>query len=112
MIHHSRAVSRGCKTAFLVGDMPFGSYEVSPAEAVKNAVRFIREGRMEAVKLEGGAELTETIHSITKFGIPVMGHIGLTPQRTSALGGFKVQGRTLERVSFKLFFCLAQRIMN
>ncbi len=94
MLHHCRAVARGAKNAFLIGDMPFMSYQVEVAEAVRNAGRFIKEGGMEAVKLEGGRAMVPTIRAITQVGIPVLGHIGLTPQTTSALGGYKVQGKT------------------
>ncbi|CAG8800920.1 9603_t:CDS:2, partial [Racocetra fulgida] len=80
------AVSRGAKTPFLVGDMPFGSYETSAKDALRNAIRFIKEGNMEAIKLEGGTEMEKTIQQITSIGIPVLGHIGLTPQRKSSLG--------------------------
>lgn len=79
---------------FLVGDLTFGSYETSPREAVASSVRLIREGRVEAVKLEGGKEMATTVRAITQVGIPVLGHIGLTPQRQAALGGFRVQGKT------------------
>ena len=96
MLHHCRAVARGNRTAFLVGDLPFGSYQVSDQEAVRNAVRFIQEGQMEAVKLEGGRRMAETVRSIVRAGIPVLGHIGLTPQSQSALGGFRVQGKTAD----------------
>ncbi len=94
MIHHCQAVARGARTPFLIGDMPFGSYEVSPQEAVRNAVRFLKEGGMEAVKLEGGREMAVTVRAIVAAGIPVQGHIGLTPQSISALGGYRVQGKT------------------
>ncbi|CAG8592424.1 2972_t:CDS:2 [Paraglomus brasilianum] len=97
MLHHCRAVARGAKSPFMVADMPFGSYEVSINEAVKNAIRFIKDGKMEAVKLEGGTEMAETIRAITRIGIPVLGHVGLTPQRQSSLGGYRVQGKTLEK---------------
>ncbi|KAK9728979.1 cell wall biogenesis and architecture protein [Basidiobolus ranarum] len=97
MLHHSRAVARGAKSTFRVADLPFGSYEVSPEIAVQNALRFIKEGNAEAVKLEGGIEMKETIKRITSVGIPVLGHIGLTPQRHNALGGFRVQGKTMEQ---------------
>lgn len=93
MLHHCRAVARGARTAFLVGDMPFMSYQISPQEAVRNAGRFLQEGGMEAVKLEGGRERAETIHAIVAAGIPVMGHLGLTPQSIHQLGGFRPQGR-------------------
>lgn len=96
MLHHCRAVSRGANYAFLVGDMPFMSYEADIAEAVRNAGRFLKEAGMGAVKLEGGSEVADTVCAIVKAGIPVMGHIGLTPQAASQLGGFRVQGRTSE----------------
>ncbi|KAH6572270.1 hypothetical protein BASA61_002612 [Batrachochytrium salamandrivorans] len=107
MIHHTRAVARSSKCAFLVGDMPFGTYEISPEIALKNAIRYIHEGNVEAVKLEGGAELKDTIKRLTDVGIPVMGHIGLTPQRQASLGGFKVQGKTVEKAEKMLYDALA-----
>jgi 3-methyl-2-oxobutanoate hydroxymethyltransferase len=94
MLHHCRAVSRGAKRALLVGDMPFMSYQVSPQEAVRNAGRFLQEGGMDSVKLEGGREVGATVEAIVGAGIPVMGHIGLTPQSVHKLGGFRAQGRT------------------
>jgi len=94
MLHHGRAVSRGAKYAFLVGDMPFLSYEVTTAEAIRNAGRFLKEAGMDAVKLEGGQEMAGTIRAIVNAKIPVMGHIGLTPQAVSQLSGFRVQGKT------------------
>lgn len=94
MIHHCRAVARGTAYAFLVGDMPFLSYQVDTAEAVRNAGRFLKEAGMHSVKLEGGREVTPAIRAITAAGIPVMGHLGLTPQSVSKLGGYKVQGKT------------------
>jgi 3-methyl-2-oxobutanoate hydroxymethyltransferase len=98
MLHHSRAVSRAIKWPFLVGDMPFGTYESCPEDAVRSAVRMMREGgTLDAVKLEGGVEMKGQIHAITSVGIPVLGHVGLCPQRTASLGGFRVQGKTLER---------------
>ncbi|MDZ7268679.1 MAG: 3-methyl-2-oxobutanoate hydroxymethyltransferase [candidate division KSB1 bacterium] len=96
MLHHCRAVARGARRAFKIGDMPFGSYETSPAEAVRNAARFLKEGMMEAVKLEGGLEMAPAVKAIVAAGIPVMGHIGLTPQSLSKLGGYRVQGKTAE----------------
>jgi 3-methyl-2-oxobutanoate hydroxymethyltransferase len=96
MLHHSRAVARGAKRAFLVGDMPFMSYQADIAEAVRNAGRFIKEGNMDAVKLEGGREVATTVNAIVAAGIPVLGHIGLTPQSISKLGGYRVQGKTAE----------------
>ena len=94
MLHHCRAVARGAKTALLVGDMPFMSYQVSVEEAVRNAGRFLQLGGMDAVKLEGGRERADAIRAITGAGIPVMGHIGLTPQSVHQLGGFRAQGKT------------------
>jgi 3-methyl-2-oxobutanoate hydroxymethyltransferase len=101
MIHHCKAVARGAKYALLVGDMPFMSYQVSTAEAVKNAGRFLQEGGMNAIKLEGGRERAETIQAIVSAGIPVMGHLGLTPQSVHKLGGFRPQGRSAE-AAYKL----------
>ncbi|KAI8853410.1 ketopantoate hydroxymethyltransferase [Chytridium lagenaria] len=97
MIHHSKAVARGSKIPFIVGDLPFGTYECSAEQALQSSVRFVREGMVEAVKLEGGVEMASTIDRITKVGIPVLGHIGLTPQRSSSLGGFRVQGKSVEK---------------
>ncbi|MDT8306209.1 MAG: 3-methyl-2-oxobutanoate hydroxymethyltransferase [Anaerolineae bacterium] len=94
MLHHCRAVARGARHAFLVGDMPFMSYEPDRREAVRNAGRFLKEGGMDSVKLEGGVPVAETVAAINTAGIPVMGHIGLTPQSASKLGGFRVQGKT------------------
>jgi 3-methyl-2-oxobutanoate hydroxymethyltransferase len=94
MLHHCRAVSRGAKTALLVGDMPFMSYQVSVEEAVRNAGRFLQQGNMDAIKLEGGRERVDAVHAITGAGIPVMGHLGLTPQSVHQLGGFRAQGKT------------------
>jgi len=96
MALHCAAVSRGSEKAFLVGDLPFLSYEVDDREAIRNAGRLIREGRVQAVKLEGGVNRFETIKSIVRAGIPVMGHVGLTPQTSTALGGYKVQGKDRE----------------
>ena len=93
IVYHCAAVARGAKRAHLVGDMPFGSYQASADEAVKNAMRIVSEGGMEAVKLEGGAEYAEIISRIVRAGVPVMGHIGLTPQSVHKLGGYLVQGR-------------------
>ncbi|ORX57262.1 ketopantoate hydroxymethyltransferase [Piromyces finnis] len=107
MIRHCQAVCRGAKSPFIVCDMPFGSYEASIEDAVRNAVRLIAEGNAEAVKLEGGKEMAETIKAITKVGIPVLGHIGLTPQRQSSLGGFRVQGKTMKDAKYLLEDALA-----
>ncbi|HEY2982126.1 MAG TPA: 3-methyl-2-oxobutanoate hydroxymethyltransferase [Anaerolineales bacterium] len=94
MLHHARAVARGAQTALLIGDMPFMSYQVSVEEAVRNAGRFIQEAGMDAVKLEGGRERAEAVRAIVSAGIPVMGHLGLTPQSVHQLGGFRAQGKT------------------
>ncbi len=93
MIHHTKAVSRGAKHALILGDMPFMSYNTSERDAIFNAGRFMKEGKADAVKLEGGASVKDIVRAIVKAGIPVMGHIGLTPQTISMLGGFKVQGK-------------------
>ncbi|MBR9982401.1 MAG: 3-methyl-2-oxobutanoate hydroxymethyltransferase [Desulfatitalea sp.] len=93
MIHHTRAVARGTRKALLIGDMPFLSYHVSVEEAVRNAGRFIQDGGAEAVKLEGGAAVVEKVRAIVKAQIPVLGHLGLTPQSVNVFGGFKVQGK-------------------
>ncbi len=92
MLHHCRAVARGAQYALLVGDMPFMSFQVSTQEAVRNAGRFLQESGMDAVKLEGGSERLDAISAIVSTGIPVMGHIGLTPQSVNQLGGFRPQG--------------------
>ena len=96
MIHHGAAVARGAKNALVVVDMPFMSYEVTVEEAVRNAGRLMKEGRAGAVKLEGGVRVAEQIRAIVKAGIPVMGHIGLTPPSINVFGGFKVQGKSEE----------------
>jgi 3-methyl-2-oxobutanoate hydroxymethyltransferase len=94
MIYMSSAVSRGAKKALLVGDMPFMSYQASIEEAIRNAGRFVKEGGMDAVKIEGGADFAPTVRALTRAGIPVMAHIGFTPQTTPTAVGYKVQGRT------------------
>ncbi len=93
MIHHIKAVVRGCKNPLVIGDMPFMSYNTSVREAIINAGRLMKEGGCDVVKLEGGVDFAPTIEAIVKAGIPVQGHIGLTPQTASALGGFKMQGK-------------------
>ena len=93
MIHHTKAVARGAKHCLILGDMPFMSYNTSEREAIHNAGRFMKEAGADAVKLEGGVSVKETVRAIVRGGIPVMGHIGLTPQTISMLGGFKVQGK-------------------
>jgi 3-methyl-2-oxobutanoate hydroxymethyltransferase len=96
MIHHTKAVKKGAKYALIVGDMPFMSYNTSEKDAIFNAGRFMKEAGADAVKLEGGAAVKDIVKVIVKAGIPVMGHIGLTPQTISMLGGFKVQGKDAE----------------
>jgi len=96
MLHHTKAVVRGTKNAIVVGDMPFMTYQISKKEALRNAARFIQEGGAKAVKLEGGINVAETVKKISSNGIPVMGHIGLTPQYIHQLGGFKIQGKSIE----------------
>jgi 3-methyl-2-oxobutanoate hydroxymethyltransferase len=96
MIHHTKAVVRGTKQALVIGDMPFMTYHTNISDALRNAARFIQEGGAQAVKLEGGVTVAETVKRIVECGIPVMGHIGLTPQSIHQLGGHKVQGKTPE----------------
>ena len=96
MLHHTKAVVRGTKRALVVGDMPFMTYHTSISDALYNAGRFIQEGGAQAVKLEGGEPMAEVVHRVVECGMPVMGHIGLTPQSIHQLGGFKVQGKTQE----------------
>ena len=96
MIHHTKAVVRGAKHALIIGDMPFMTYHISTEDALRNAGRFIQEGGAQAVKLEGGETVAEKISRIVAAGIPVQGHIGLTPQSIHQLGGYKVQGKTAE----------------
>jgi 3-methyl-2-oxobutanoate hydroxymethyltransferase len=94
MIHHTKAVVRGTKNAFVIGDMPYLSYHISPEDSVRNAGRFIKEAGAQAVKIEGGEEMVPHIEALIKAKIPVVGHIGMTPQSYNMLGGFKVQGKT------------------
>jgi len=103
MLHHCKAVARGSRYALLIGDLPFLSYQISVQEAVRNSGRLIQEGGMHAVKLEGGRERAETIRAITSTGIPVMGHLGLTPQSVNQFGGFAAQAMTAKA---------AQRLME
>ena len=94
MLHHTKAVVRGTKRSMVIGDMPFMTYHASMGEALHNAARFIQEAGAQAVKLEGGVAMAEVVHRVVECGIPVMGHIGLTPQSVHQLSGFKVQGKT------------------
>lgn len=98
MIHHTKAVSRGAKNALIVADMPFLSYHISIEESIKNAGRLIKEGNAHCVKLEGGIEIIDKVEAIIKAQIPVMAHIGLTPQSINMFGGFKVQGKTINQI--------------
>ncbi|KAI1435415.1 ketopantoate hydroxymethyltransferase-domain-containing protein [Xylaria sp. CBS 124048] len=94
MLLHCKSVARATKSAFIIGDLPMGSYEISPEQALSTAIRFVKEGRVHGIKLEGGKEMAPAIEKITRAGIPVLAHVGLTPQRQNALGGFRVQGKT------------------
>ena len=96
MVHHTKAVVRGAKKAHIVGDMPFMSYQADIAEALRNAARFLKEAGAQSVKLEGGRRVAERVRLMVESGIPVMGHIGLTPQSVNQLGGYRVQGKTAE----------------
>ncbi len=96
MIDHAKAVRRGAPTAYVIGDMPYMSYQISIEQAIKNAGRFMQEAGCDAIKLEGGSNVVDIVEALTKATIPVMGHIGLTPQSIAMLGGFKSQGRSLE----------------
>ena len=98
MLHHTRAVRRGVKHAFLIADMPFGSFHVTADEAVRNAARFVKEGGAEAVKMEGGEKRADLIRRVIDAEIPVAGHIGLTPQSVNVMGGYKVQGKSLQAI--------------
>jgi 3-methyl-2-oxobutanoate hydroxymethyltransferase len=107
VIYHCRAVARGTQRAHIVGDMPFLSHQISPEEALRNAGRFLSEGGAHSVKLEGGATAAPTIRRLVQAGIPVMGHVGLTPQSVHAMGGFRVQGKTEEAAERVLADALA-----
>ena len=96
MIHHVKAVVRGTRRALVVGDLPFGSYNEGPVQAVRSATRLVKEGGCAAVKLEGGIEMAPAVRAVTEAGIPVVGHVGLLPQSATKVGGFKVQARTAE----------------
>jgi len=97
MIYHTRAVARGARFAQIVADLPFGTYQSSPEQALHNASRLMKEGHASAVKLEGGVQVADSVRLCTQAGIPIMGHVGLTPQSVHAMGGFKVQGWSPER---------------
>ena len=107
IIYHTEAVVRGSKNALVVGDMPFMSYQTSPSEAAHNAGRFIKEAGAQAVKLEGGIEMEETVMHLTDGGIPVMGHIGLTPQSIFKFGGYKVRGKNQDEREYLIESALA-----
>lgn len=102
MVHHCKAVTRGAQRCLVVGDLPFMSYESGIADAVRNAGRLVKEGGVDAVKIEGGEYIAESVNAISQSGIPVHGHIGLTPQKVKQLGGFKTQGKTIDS-AVKLF---------
>lgn len=107
MIHHVKAVSQGCKRALIIGDMPFLTYHTGIVDALRNAGRFLQEGGAQAVKIEGGKERADTVKAMVEAGIPVMGHLGLTPQSVFQLGGFKLQGKTEEAAEKMLEDALA-----
>lgn len=107
MLHHIRPVVKGAPNSLVIGDMPFGSYNVSKEHAIINATRFMKEGGCDCIKLEGGREVADTVKAIVDAGIAVMGHIGLTPQTVSKLGGFKVQGKSTEAAEALLEDALA-----
>ena len=107
MVRHAAAVSRGASHAVLVGDMPFGSYQVGRDDALRNAARFLKEAGMDAVKLEGGHEVVETTRALVENGIAVMGHVGLTPQRVAQFGGFKVQAKSADAARRLIDDCVA-----
>ncbi|HEY8922357.1 MAG TPA: 3-methyl-2-oxobutanoate hydroxymethyltransferase [Candidatus Limnocylindria bacterium] len=107
MLFMTRAVASAVQRPLVVGDMPFGSYQVSDREAVRNAIRFVKEGRADTVKLEGAGRMLPRVRAIVESGIPVMGHLGLTPQSATALGGYKAQGRTAARARRMLADALA-----
>ena len=99
MLHHTRAVARGLRRAFLVADMPYGSYHASIDEATSNAIRFVKDAGAQAVKIEGGSQRAELVRSLTAADVPVVGHIGLTPQSVHSMGGYRVQGKTLDAIA-------------
>ncbi|MEK7285428.1 MAG: 3-methyl-2-oxobutanoate hydroxymethyltransferase, partial [Chloroflexota bacterium] len=107
MVRHAAAVSRGASRALLVGDMPFGSYQAGPADAMRSAARFLKEAGMDAVKVEGGRETVDTVRALVENGISVMAHVGLTPQRVAQFGGFKVQAKSARAARRLIDDCLA-----
>lgn len=107
MLFHARAVTRANQTSLVVADMPFGTFEQSPSQALQTATRYIKEARVQAVKIEGGVSMVPTIKKIVGAGIPVMGHVGLTPQKHNALGGYKLQGNTVDTANQTLQDCKA-----
>ncbi len=112
MLHHCKAVKRGAKYPLIVGDLPFGSYEVTPEQALETAIRFVKEAGVDAVKLEGGVERAEHVKKIVSGGIAVMGHVGLLPQSISVLGGFTAQGRTAEKARALVDDALAVQVSS
>ena len=110
MLMLAAAVRRGLRTPLLVGDLPFGSYEASDADAISTAQRFVKDAGCDAVKLEGGGASAERARAIVRAGVPVMGHVGLTPQTATMLGGYRAQGRTAERVDAPVLVAVAARI--
>lgn len=107
MLYHARAVVRGNQTSLIVADVPFGTFEQSPSQALDTAIRLVKEGRVQAVKIEGGESVAPTIEKIVLAGIPVMGHVGLTPQKHNAFGGYKLQGNDVETAKQLLKDCKA-----
>ena len=107
MVHHVKAVSRGNMTSFLVADLPFGSFEESEAQAVQSSIKLMKKGMAQAVKIEGGVEIAPTIKRIVKAGVPVMGHVGLSPQKHNLVGGFSLQGSTYESAVQIIEDCIA-----
>jgi 3-methyl-2-oxobutanoate hydroxymethyltransferase len=112
MLHHCRAVSRGAQHALLIGDMPFMSYQAEAHEAVRNAGRFLQEAGMDAVKLEGGRERLDAVRAILAAGIPVMGHLGLTPQSVHLFGGFRPQARQAAAAAWRMPCCCKRRAVS
>ncbi len=112
MLHHCNAVKRGAKNPLIVADLPFGSYEVTPEQALSTAIRVVKESGVDAVKLEGGADRAEHVRKIANGGIAVMGHVGLLPQSISVLGGFRAQGRTAKEARALVDDALALQVSS